>query len=108
MIVFPYTVKQGVYHKHNGAVNEFVDYFALDTIEQILNAAVIAVFETIYGKYHIPYCYDHYMGGDCIITRAVAFRPQLQVTFCEFEIGLNVPYADILEMPTKILLNSHA
>ena len=90
MVVFPYAVKQGVYHKHDGTVNEFVDYFALDAIEQILKAAVIAVLETLYGKYHIPYRHDHHMGSDCIITRAVTFCPQLQVAFGEFEISLNV------------------
>lgn len=91
MVVFPYAVKQGIYHKRNGTVNELVDYFALDAIEQILKAAVIAVLETLDGKYHIPYRHDHHMGSDCIITRAVAFCPQLQVAFGEFEISLNVP-----------------
>ncbi len=91
MVVFPYTVKQGIYHKHDSTVNKFVDYFALNAIEQILKTAVIAVFETLYRKYHIPYRHDHHMRSDCIITRAVAFRPQLQVTFGDFEIGLDVP-----------------
>ena len=39
------------------------------------------------------------MRCECIITRAVAFYPQLQIALCEFEIGFDLPYADILEMP---------
>lgn len=91
MEVFPYAAKQGIYHKHDGTVNEVVDYFALDTIEQILKAAVVAVLETLYGKYHVPYRHHHHMGSDCIITRAVALCPQLQVAFGEFEVSLDVP-----------------
>ena len=47
------------------------------------------------------------MSSQGIIGQTPALLSQMQIGFTGLEKYLYIPYADILEMPTKILLNPH-
>jgi hypothetical protein len=47
------------------------------------------------------------MGAHCIEGKGMTFFTESEITLADFEEYFDIPYADILEMPTKILLNPH-
>ena len=76
-------VKERVDDQDNGAVHHLVDDFPLNSVHDLFNSAIIGVFKTGNGQYHISNCHDHHMGSNRIIACAVAFCAKLQISLCD-------------------------
>ena len=68
-----------------------VDDLPLNSIHDLFDAAVISVIETYHSQNHIPDRYYYHMGCNGVITCAMAFRPQAEMTFANQKILLCLP-----------------
>ncbi|WP_207641207.1 hypothetical protein, partial [Oribacterium sp. FC2011] len=80
-------------------VKGYFRYFLDIQVEQFSERSVICVCPLEHAKHHIP---DIGYGKVCcqrIKRCALAFLRIFQILLASLEIDLNIPYADILEMP---------